>query len=94
MPGGGRGEAVGTGVPLSFRCSACRRKYGTDEYHGQSWSRDRGWVDRVVLTGRERRMKRGSPCPRSDDVQREYRCRDCGHVGWSRHSDLRRKAKG
>jgi hypothetical protein len=47
-----------------------------------------GYCDAVTLTGRRK------PFPtcgiRHGMINREYRCSDCGHVGWSRHTDLER----
>jgi len=50
-----------------------------------------GHLRDIELTGRRRKRKpkRGSaPGLRSDSYAREYRCRSCGHVGWSKHMDL------
>lgn len=45
----------------------------------------------VALTGRTRLTKhRGQ---RQSLTSREYKCQDCGHVGWSKHIDLERKAE-
>lgn len=45
-----------------------------------------GYADAVTLTGRR---KKHSTCGiRHGMISREYRCSDCGHVGWSRHIDL------
>lgn len=77
------GSNAGTGQPISFRCSQCRRsKYRRMEGHGS--------VFRVQLTGKKRELKRGGV--RSSYHSRQYVCADCGHVGWSRHKDLERKA--
>jgi hypothetical protein len=47
-----------------------------------------GYCDAVELTGRRK------PFPicgiRHGMINRQYRCLDCGHVGWSRHIDLER----
>lgn len=94
------GTNAGTGSPISFRCSACRRlasrskepvfrprrgcvggTYWRETYHG-------GRRDRVALTGRTRNF--GTRGARMSATAREYRCLDCGHVGWSRHVDLGR----
>lgn len=42
---------------------------------------------RVVLTGRAREVD-GSRNARMSKRSRQYRCLDCGCVGWSRHVDL------
>ncbi len=71
----------GTGSPLDFRCSQCTR-------HG---SVREGWADRVRLTGKVRRYKRGSKHgPRGCPIEWAYKCLDCRHLGWSNHMDLRR----
>ena len=75
------GANNGTGQPYWFRCSVCRR-------HGQ---RDHGWMGGVELTGRKR-PHRGKSGARNSHIDREYRCLDCGHVGWSCHVDLAHKA--
>lgn len=75
------GKGSGTGSPFFFRCSKCRR-------WGKVWrGMGSGYVDRVELTGRTRKY-RGNLEQRMTNVSREYRCLDCGHVGWSRHVDL------
>ena len=86
--GGGRGCHAGS--PLSFRCKYCRSWGRRDRYPRN------GYFDRVVLTGRRRKFTPGrgdALGTRSDLVSREYRCEDCGHVGWSNHVDLKRKEK-
>lgn len=86
------GTNGGTGRPYYFRCAACRRKHGTAEYLGRSpETRGMGHVRRVELTGRRRELKPGRSGSRNSGAAREYRCRDCGHVGWSRHVELERK---
>jgi len=76
---------LGSGNPLVFRCSRCRRRHADYGPHGR--------VHRVTLTGRERPNRaiigRIACSPRMDAVIREYRCQDCGHVGWSAHIGLR-----
>lgn len=76
------GTNAGTGRPLTFRCVKCRRGRRLNT----------GWPGRIALTGKTRgdvvstafhRMCRGSF---------QYRCLDCGHIGWSRHVDLQRIA--
>lgn len=80
------GTNAGTGRPISFRCSQCRRIEGAT---GPRTAR--GWIDRVELTGRTRKTKPGTAGSRNSLHRREYRCLDCGHVGWSRHIDLEYK---
>jgi hypothetical protein len=54
---------------------------------------DCGDVSRVELTGATREINDGRSFGRSSNTRRQYRCLDCGHVGWSRHADLKRKAE-
>ncbi len=85
------GTNAGTGQPISFRCSRCRRRHGTREYFGERRTSGRGLVDRVMLTGRKRKAPPGGGGPRNSNYRREYICIDCEHVGWSRHIDLAEK---
>lgn len=75
------GTNAGTGRPMWFRCAKCRRE-----------RRRGGGALQVQLTGRERPKNDGNAGYRSDTVEREYRC-PCGHVGWSRHTDLRNRGR-
>jgi hypothetical protein len=77
------GSNAGTGRPIHFRCSGCRAG-------ARPWPA--GGFTSVVLTGRDRAAKAGTAGTRNSARAREYRCLDCGHVGWSRHTDLERKA--
>jgi len=73
----------GTGVPLCFACAKCRKQRG--------WKMPRGRD--VVRTGRTKKLTgraAGNQPPRSLGELHEYRCNDCGHVGWSRHHDMLR----
>lgn len=75
------GTKAGTGQPIFFRCSRCRRDRGPSF----------GWRDHVRLTGKVRHV--GTFAPRMMDAAVQYECRDCGHVGWSRHFDLEGRAQ-
>ncbi len=83
------GTNGGTGQPISFRCSACRKKYGTREYHGEHTGRH-GYREEVVLTGVTKEIKARRGGVRNTNTLRQYRCKHCGHVGSSRHVDLTR----
>ena len=72
------GRSSGPGIPLWFRCSQCRK---TGPGHRGAW-------DRVELTGRMRKRQMTGGGLRTTPHAREYRCLDCGHVGWSGHRDL------
>jgi hypothetical protein len=79
------GKFVGKhGGPYWFVCSACRRKRDID----YPYTLMRGLVQRVILTGKEKKASRDSH-GRADRVSRQYKCMDCGHVGWSKHTDLK-----
>jgi predicted RNA-binding Zn-ribbon protein involved in translation (DUF1610 family) len=80
------GTNAGTGQPLSLRCAKCRRWNSTGE------DRSRGFD--LEATGRTRpAAHRGV---RQTNRRIEYRCKGCGHVGWTQHLDaealLRRKS--
>lgn len=74
------GSNAGTGRPLHFKCSQCRLVGSR-----------RGYAVDVDLTGRKKTLKTSNAGIRNSKTEREYRCRNCGHVGWSRHMDLERK---
>jgi predicted RNA-binding Zn-ribbon protein involved in translation (DUF1610 family) len=86
----GRGKGAGTGYPHHFRCQKCRRRYSTAEYHGERYSEDRGRRNRIMLTGKARPNHSHRMSVRSSRTVRQYRCEDCGHVGWSNHIELQR----
>jgi hypothetical protein len=76
------GSNGGSGRPMWFRCSKCRKR--------NRWDRDdrRGYRRDVVLTGRVRKIDDGRSGGRNSNRLREYKCTCCGHVGWSRHTDI------
>lgn len=76
---------MGTGTPQWFRCWNCRR---TDDWRNHD---DRGWINRVKLTGLTRENRNHRRTQRTSGLERQYECMDCGHVGWSSHVDLERK---
>jgi hypothetical protein len=76
------GTNAGTGRPLFFRCSRCRKLDGSRR--GQRWE----------PTGRVRRLAKsqeGTGGRRVAYLRYEYRCLDCGHTGWSRHIEVERR---
>lgn len=79
------GTNAGTGQPIHFRCGMCRR---CDAH----WRR--GFKDDIELTGRTKPFNNLSSgrhgFTRLGHVVYEYRCKACGHRGWSRHNDLKR----
>jgi hypothetical protein len=84
----------GTGYPNFFECSKARRiYYGNRSSRGDEvtrTSRERA-AHVVTLTGRQRPTKPGKGHPRKSWTTFEYRC-SCGHVGWSSHIELERRA--
>lgn len=79
--GGGRGSAAGQ--PISFSCAKCR-------ICRPDYSR-RG--DRYELTGKERpQLSSGINLRHWGGTAYQYRCLDCGHVGWSRHPSVKHVA--
>lgn len=72
------GTNAGTGQPLTLRCAKCKT----------TWRRDYGGGTNLEATGRTK------PVPhrgiRQTTRKIEYRCRDCGHVGWTQHIDAER----
>ena len=72
------GTNAGTGCPINFRCSWCRR-------NGARWPE--GSRFHVTLTGRKREG-RANRNARMSSQAREYQCKSCGSVGWSKHFDL------
>lgn len=78
--GGGRGCYAG--VPLTLRCAKC--KVGRDytrptQQHVGTYLEATGELR--LLTS----AQFGIGHPRTLGFRAGYRCRDCGHVGWSRH---------
>lgn len=68
---------------IRFRCRECAKPGHREAPDpGQPF----GCVERVVLTGRQKRHREAAGGP--IDLSREYKCLDCGHVGWSSHADL------
>lgn len=68
-------------APSRARCSQCKRGRHK-EGHGYN----------VTLTGEKRKKRTMSGRNGRMDVEAQYgyQCLDCGHVGWSRHVDLKR----
>lgn len=72
------GTNAGTGCPLTLKCAKCRLS--------RNWSRN--FREGLVATGRTRAVSRRSIRQTTRKV--EYRCLDCGHVGWTQHIDAER----
>jgi len=75
------------GFPITFRCGNCRSTTNSDSRTGRA--------HRVTLTGKTKPHKRQGRyfMRHADGTSRQYRCLDCGHVGWSSHNDLIKYAK-
>ena len=81
------GSNAGTGWPISFHCSRCRRTVkGCATWSGRSINH---CDHKQVRTGRTRPYTGGNKGIRGLMTHHEYRC-ECGHVGWSRHADVTR----
>lgn len=75
-------RSSGAGSPVFFRCSRCKKTHGVRDGR------------RYVTTGRKREAhtaKGHATGIRSANSAYEYRCLECGFVGWSRHRDVERK---
>jgi len=80
------GTNAGTGYPITFRCSMCRR--GRYVHSFMTIGKD---ALNVVRTGRTRPIPKGQRSGWRSTVvsqQHEYRCLDCGHVGWTKNPDV------
>lgn len=76
------GTNAGTGHPLTLRCAKCRL--------GRDWRRHSDRGTRLEATGKWKRI-----CALEYPIAHlrltwrriQYRCLDCGHIGWTRHVD-------
>jgi len=75
------GTNGGTGYPYHLQCGRCKRSLHS-VFHDAVHFR-RGY--RLVATGRTKPLKTAHRGIRCTDRRIEYRCLDCGHVGWSKH---------
>jgi ribosomal protein S14 len=84
----------GTGWPITFACAKCRKRwlyYRT----GSPWRyrSDRPGFN-YTTTGVVRALtssQQGNGHNRAAFVRMQYRCDDCGHVGFSRHIEVHRR---
>lgn len=77
------GTNAGTGIPFTLRCRPCNRAVSYIYRTGRTGRN-------LTATGRTRPLAPamiGHGGPRLTGRQIEYRCLDCGHLGWSRHRD-------
>ena len=82
MPG-----STGTGYPHTFRCAKCKRLRDYKRGTGRQGTN-------LDATGRVKHI----PEHRNGGLRclwylAEYRCRDCGHVGWSKHGNMKMRLK-
>lgn len=85
------GHASGAGQPNTFGCAKCRQEWNRNHTRGESYL-NKGTLGRITLTGRVRPVHARKGGGRVCFTRYEYRCEDCGHVGWSRHIEVARKA--
>lgn len=71
------GTNAGTGQPLTLRCGKCRR-----------WRGGHREGTNLEATGKLRPAEHRGVRQTNRLIQ--YRCKDCGHVGWSQHIDAER----
>lgn len=85
--------SAGTGSPIWFRCSACRRRchLRSEDPIGCSCPLCKPLPYQLTGRWRTRGGKRGRLGTRNEPVSVEYTC-ECGHTGWSSHRDLVRQA--
>lgn len=80
-------RSPGVGNPLTFCCWNCRRNNRKFENPIPD-----GRIDQVLIIGKTRKnhalLGREASSPRMRKIRVQYRCLDCGHVGWSAHVDL------
>lgn len=76
------GTNAGTGYPLTLRCAKCK----------STWRREYGaMATNLIATGRTKpRGRNDKGGMRTTTRMIEYRCLDCGHVGWTKHIDAER----
>lgn len=87
-------NAPGAGYPSQFCCSKCRRARPCASDYRTGEIMRRGTSSRVEITGRSKPNATHSQLIRTSALSRQYRCLDCGHLGWSNHIALARKASG
>lgn len=79
-------RSAGTGQPVRFKCSRCRKRDRSTRFPPPSpWE----------VTGESRASFTGSNAGGRSDPTRVYgyRCLRCGYQGWSRHIDVQRAVR-
>jgi hypothetical protein len=79
------GRSAGAGHPLTLRCARCKV--------GRDWRAHEAKGINLEATGHVRPGRKPRGPMRSLGYAVQYRCRDCGHVGWSQHTDAERLLK-
>lgn len=90
MVGGAGGG--GQGQPNQFQCSACRKRKPWHPDADEAGDYQKGRLHRITLTGKSKAIWDGKASGRSTNTRFEYKCNDCGHVGWTRHYTVLNKA--
>ena len=86
------GTNAGTGQPIHFVCSACRKRRG--RWRDTPCHVATGGALSVHLSGHIRDLQsRGNAGGRNSRWAWKYVCHVCGHEGYSRHIDLEQQAK-
>lgn len=83
------GRSAGAGFPLTLRCAMCKKRRGYSLRRDESSNIGTN----LVATGKTKPVKRDGHHThgiRQANQRIEYRCTDCGHIGWSRHTDAER----
>lgn len=78
----------GTGIPLWLKCSKCKLEDQPNLCGERSGIRKTG---NLVQTGKRRQLygaARNRGGSRLLNQQHQYRCLDCGFVGWTRHKHI------
>lgn len=85
---------AGTGQPGIFACAKCRKEWSRIRLERRyGWApKEPGLINRIELTGKIRKVPPGIGGYRVVFTRYQYRCLDCGHVGWSRHVEVARLA--
>jgi hypothetical protein len=76
------GLSHGTGQPLTLRCGKCKVHR---QWDSRRWGYEPDKGMNLVATGRTKPRRDGRGGARINAVFVEYRCLDCGHVGWTKH---------
>lgn len=78
MPG-----STGTGHPITFKCPKCIRQFGWRSGPRRGYNYEVTGKVRPLTTAQQ-----GYGGLRVVRFRVQFKCLDCGHVGWSRHRDV------